>query len=213
MAKTTTNDAKRAEMATIMGRLFDNGWTAKYLSLVMEVTPSCISAWKNGKSMGTNSQRAYLKSLPAFERATDFIREAIDTRQTRVSLAISALEKAKSQDYFDSILKVLRDDRLYSIRYHGDSLTKIEARKVAAESPNAESWDKAWLTDTKGFTPPMTNHQWEVKYHAEALEEAQNTTEDDLLADAAKRQEQDIERRKKELADAEKEAKAARKLI
>jgi hypothetical protein len=67
MARRETNEAKREEMKAILAELMLKGWTAGMLAFWMDVTSSCISSWKTGKSMGTNAQREVLERLPAYE--------------------------------------------------------------------------------------------------------------------------------------------------
>lgn len=64
MAKTSTNDRKRAEMAAIMERLLTSGWTPVRISAYFAYSSSAVGSWKRGKSMGTNDQRAALSTLP-----------------------------------------------------------------------------------------------------------------------------------------------------
>lgn len=67
MATKATNDAKRNAMKEIIDNLLSRGWTRVSLSDLLE--GKSLSAWANGKSMGTNSQRAMLASLPDYSKA------------------------------------------------------------------------------------------------------------------------------------------------
>jgi hypothetical protein len=66
MARTTTNDAKREEMAAVMAAVV---LPTKVTAALLLVSTSAVSAWKRGDSMGTNEQRARLRGLATMEGA------------------------------------------------------------------------------------------------------------------------------------------------
>lgn len=66
MATIETNDAKRAEMARLVGVLIGSGWNTAQLGALLGVSSGTVRAWKAGVTMGTNAQRAEMHKLLAF---------------------------------------------------------------------------------------------------------------------------------------------------
>lgn len=89
--RTDQNEAKRAHMNTILTKLTNKGWTAAQLAAMMGVEATTARAWKRGKSMGTNTQRAQLVEL---EGCTSF--GAVEARIKELDAVIDEETKKAS---------------------------------------------------------------------------------------------------------------------
>jgi hypothetical protein len=74
------------------------GWTTAQLALWLRVTPGTVSRWANGRSMGTNTQRAELISLPAlpaeFRARVAELLPHLEREVARANAAIPSCEEA-----------------------------------------------------------------------------------------------------------------------
>ena len=78
MATTQINEAKRQEMAALIAEVLGpKGWSVADLAVYMSCSTSNISSWKNGKNMGTNSQRSMLANIPPRAEADEAVARAL----------------------------------------------------------------------------------------------------------------------------------------
>jgi transcriptional regulator with XRE-family HTH domain len=101
MATKNTNDKKRAEMAALIEAARSKGWSIQNLAVYFGVSPSTVSAWARGDSMGTNSLRAALAGLKSPEGEKDNILSWIADSQreaTRLEEQIAGDEKAGAHE-------------------------------------------------------------------------------------------------------------------
>lgn len=125
MAKSETNQRKREEIKAIMAALFERGWTALMLAAYTGHTTSCISAWKLGKSMGTNAERAELAALPA--------PDAPEVRSHLVAQVVVAEKQlAKAEEYRTRLLTKEFAEHCESARRHAASWAEHCRRSLAA---------------------------------------------------------------------------------
>lgn len=99
------NGRKREEMAQLVGDAIARGWTAPALASYLRVSVGTIGTWKRGTSMGTNAQRAELRSL-ASPRAV--LPEAIAAIRQAVEREESVLAEARAANAHESSIHSYR---------------------------------------------------------------------------------------------------------
>lgn len=142
--RTNLNDAKRAEMKRLMDALYQAKINPTEVALELGVSPSTVYAWRKGKSMGTNAQRAALGQMlydaltenpPAAEKpaSPSSERESFPDYLRRVGADCS---DATAEDYRQAaeVIETLAGalhEVLPGADYHAREI--IEAALVAAE--------------------------------------------------------------------------------
>jgi len=85
MKKTT--ETNRAAMTSLIAQLVGHGMAQKEIAALCQVTPSAVSAWKTGKSMGTIAQRETLtKALARFAPAKAEKKEVSQPRASKLRI-------------------------------------------------------------------------------------------------------------------------------
>ena len=122
-SRENTNDNKRAEMKAIMAKVL-TVWTRKEVAAVMYVSTSAVSQWSNGKSMGTNDQRAKLAAFAGQSRA-----EVVAAALGHLALAVA---NAEANPYFSEMAQARRMATLAGYR---TAIEAIQVGEVVAPAP------------------------------------------------------------------------------
>ena len=101
MSRTSTNERKRKAMKALVAGLLERGWTITRLAAYTGYTSSGVSAWKAGRSMGTNAQREVLAKLPDADHpdVLEKLKEGWGESHWRVQLRQETVDEMQTEAY------------------------------------------------------------------------------------------------------------------